>query len=70
MGDVFAKEAATLDQAEAPIDQATAESLISKRVKSNYLNYGLKLEASLEIMKKHPPDRIKEARLSRKKKDL
>ncbi|GFR98163.1 hypothetical protein ElyMa_001011500 [Elysia marginata] len=34
MADVLAKEATALDQAEAPIDQATAEALIYRRVKN------------------------------------
>ncbi|GFR76932.1 hypothetical protein ElyMa_002225900 [Elysia marginata] len=60
MVDKLAKEAAALDQAEAPFNQATAETLISRRVKKTYLNYELKDKASLKIMEKHPPDHRKE----------
>ncbi|GFR92043.1 hypothetical protein ElyMa_006190500 [Elysia marginata] len=68
MANLLAKEAVALDQAKAPINQATAEALILRRVKNTYLIYELKEKASLKIhvMEKHPPDRRKGAGLSRK----
>ncbi|GFS07273.1 hypothetical protein ElyMa_004726300 [Elysia marginata] len=53
----MAKEAAPLDKAEA---------LISRRLKNTYLDYELKKESPPKKMENYPPDRRKEAGLSRK----